>query len=146
MKENTSNKNQIKNDGKESAGNYLSGQNASPCPSAAGPLTPADGQTVEYAGDKSFNAHDGKDSMAVSVTRHALSPHVAVLQNHIVRGYSEITIILAEYAMTIQQYELLGRESSMPTNSLHEKAEQYQSVWRVAGSLHRYGITYRLIS
>lgn len=59
-----------------SAGNCLSSQDNLHRPSAAGQRTPADGLAVENNSDKSFNVPDGRDSMAVSVTRHASTPHV----------------------------------------------------------------------
>lgn len=74
MKENTSHKNSEKHDERECAGDYLSAQKAPANPSAAGLLTPADGLAGESATDKTANIHDCKDSMAVSVTRHASNP------------------------------------------------------------------------
>ena len=66
-----------------SAGNCLSSQDNLHSPYAAGQRTPADGLKVEFAGDKSSNAHDVRnciDSMALSVTRHASNPHVTDFQ------------------------------------------------------------------
>jgi len=63
------------------------------------------------------------------------------LHNRIVHGYSEIKITSAEYDMILKQYGYKGRESSKPTYSLPEKAEQNQDVLRVVESLHRYPAT-----
>jgi len=50
--------------------------------------------------------------------------------NRIVRGYSEIKITSDEYAMILKQYGYTAGESSKPTHSLPEKAEQDQNVLR----------------
>lgn len=54
-------------------------------------------------------------------------------RNRIVHGYSEIKITSAEYDTILKQYGYADRESSKPTNSLPEKAEQDQDVLRVVG-------------
>ena len=87
MKENTSQKNSEKHDERECAGDYLSAQKNTANPSAAGLLTPADGLAVESSTDKTTNIQDRKDSMAVSVTRHASTPYIAKFQNQIIFGY-----------------------------------------------------------
>ena len=71
MKENTSNKNKGKHEG-VCVEDCLATQEASVCPSAAGLLTPVDGQTEETAFDKVSQTLDRGDSMAESVTRHTL--------------------------------------------------------------------------
>jgi hypothetical protein len=58
----------------ERAWDYLSAQKDPANPSAAGLLTPADGLAGESSTDETANIHDSKDSMAVSVTRHASNP------------------------------------------------------------------------
>jgi hypothetical protein len=52
------------------------------------------------------------------------------LRKRDVHGCSEIIITSAEYALILKQYGFSGRESSKPTNSLPEKAEQVQCVLR----------------
>lgn len=67
--------NQNQQNENECVGKYLSSQKATVSPSAAAPA-PADGLTVEREQDKSLNADVSTDGMAVSVTRHALTPLV----------------------------------------------------------------------
>ena len=67
--------NQNQQNENECVGKYLSAQKATVSPSAAAPA-PADGLTVEREQDKSLKADVSTDSMAESVTRHALTPLV----------------------------------------------------------------------
>ena len=128
MKNKSSQENPVKLDTSNCAGNYLSGQKASLCPSAAGLLTPADGQKIEYAGDKSFKAHDDRDGMAVSVTRHASTPLLTVCRFFLCRFNS-----LGKYELRFNVYIYAGRELSNTANilpnSLPEKDEQDQSIY-----------------
>jgi hypothetical protein len=72
--------------------------------------------------------------------RHASSPWIGKrlksmsFRNRRIHGYSEIKINSAEYAMILKQYGYVAGKSSTPTNSLPEKAEQYQNVLRVVES------------
>lgn len=72
--------NQKQQNDNEGAGESLSAKKKLPRPSAAGLLTPAEGRAEEASSDKSFNVPDGRNSMAVSVTRHASTPHVTDFQ------------------------------------------------------------------
>lgn len=134
MKEKTSHKNPEKHDESECAENSLSVQTASPRLCAAGLLTPAHKQAVESAGDKISNIPDSRESMALSVTRHASTPCFTQFQNQIAHGYSRIVINTDKCITIIRQYELRGRESSKPTNylpnSLPENAGQDQILLR----------------
>ena len=142
MKENTSQKNSEKHDERECAGDYLSAQKNTANPSAAGLLTPADGLAVESSTDKTTNIQDRKDSMAVSVTRHASTPYIAKFQNQIIFGYLKIIIIYDELITITRQYGCAGRESAKLINSLYnslpEKAKQYLMLLRVVESLYTF--------
>ncbi len=56
------------------------------------------------------------------------------LRNRSVHGYSEIVMTPSEYAMLLKQYGYTTEKSLMPTNSLPEKDDGYQSVLREVGS------------
>jgi len=71
--------NQNQQNDSEFAENSLSAQNAPLSPYAAAEA-PADGQAVEYAGDKISNTSDNEDCMALPVTRHASNPLVEQFQ------------------------------------------------------------------
>ena len=85
-----------------------------------------DGCGKQAVGQTQSNQWNDTDShMAESVTRHVQNPLVVKLQL-LICGYT-------------------AGESSNPTNSLPEKAEQDQYVLRVVESLHRYRATLPLV-
>jgi len=136
MEGNSADKNQNQYDESEGVDIQLSAQETPHCPSAV--QTPANGQAVDFAQADISTAPDDRDSMAVSVTRHASHPYVTKLQNQIVHGYSEIMITSDEYITILQQYGYTGRESAKFTNTLPdtlpEKAVQYHILLRVVES------------
>ena len=138
MKVNTLHKNAEIHDERECAGDYLSAQKNTANPSAAGLLTPADGLAGESSTDKTANIQDRKDSMAVSVTRHAPNPYIAKFKNQIIFSYLKIIIIYDELITITRQYGCGGRESAKLINSLYnslpEKAKQYLMLLRVVES------------
>ena len=71
MKEEISHKNPENHDEKECFVNSASSQNENTCPSAAAG-EPADGQVVNCFPEEIFPVTDSRESMAESVTRHAL--------------------------------------------------------------------------
>lgn len=127
MKEKSSHKNQYQQYDISFAGNCLSALKIITSPSAAGLLTPADGLVEEADSDKSFNLTDGRDSMAVSVTRHASTPLLIVYRFSLCRFN-----FLGKYDLRFNAYIYAGRESSNTTNilsnSLPEKGEQDQLI------------------
>jgi hypothetical protein len=63
-----------------SGNNKTACSSAHPCPSAAGLLTPADGQAVNYVPEGSCHSQGSDGNMALSVTRHASTPLVDEFQ------------------------------------------------------------------
>ena len=103
-----------KHDDGKGVGACLPTQETPPCPSAAGLLTPADGQAVNYVPEDSCHTQGSDGNMALSVTRHVSDPQVEEFQ-FLLSGIDSLDLGL---------YVIWGSDWKRRLQSLDKKKQQ----------------------